>query len=483
MLQAALLLSLGAFLSCAVNPVTGKREFILMSESQEIALGQQSDPQIVATYGLYGDPELAAYVDGIGQKLAAVSHRPQLKFTFRILDSPVINAFALPGGYVYVTRGILAHMNNESELAVVLGHEIGHVTARHGAQQQSRATLAGLGLGVGSIFSDEVARFGGLAQSALGILFLKYGRDDEHESDQLGVQYSLAAGFDPERGAKFFEVLDRQSQESGQSLPGWLSTHPAPADRVERTSQLARDAKGAGPYRVGEATFKERIDGVVFGEDPRQGFMDGNVFKHPDLRFRLQLPRGWRVHNTPSAVVAIEPDRQAQLQMTLEPSEGLSPSAYVRRVAGDADAVLVEGGAERIGGYDAYAAVLRVGTQSNAVLVQLVAIQRKPGDPVFQIIGAAGERFRAWQTSILAAARSFGPLDDAAALGIQANHVEVVHVGSARTLQDEVSRHGNVPVPLATIALLNNLRGSNTLNIGFQLKIVRGTFQPESAAR
>ena len=481
--RVGLLFSLLVVLSCAVNPVTGKRELILMSESQEIALGQQSDPQIVAMFGLYDDAELAAYVDGIGQNLAAVSHKPDLKFTFRILDSPVINAFALPGGYVYVTRGILSHMNNESELAVVLGHEIGHVTARHGAAQQSRATLAGLVLGVGSIFSEQVARFGGLAQSALGILFLKYGRDDEHESDQLGVQYSLAAGFDPERGAKFFEVLDRQSQESGQSLPDWLSTHPAPADRVERTRQLARETKGAGPYRVGEGTYKGQIDGTVFGDDPRQGFMDGNVFKHPELAFQLAFPPGWRVHNTPTAVVALEPEKQAQLQMTLEPSEGLSPAAYVRRVAGNAEAQLVEGTAERIGGYDAYAAVLRVGDASNTMLVQLVAIQRQAGEAMFQIVGVTASRFRAWQPQLLGTARSFGALNDPAAQRIQPNRVDVVRVGGAGTLADVVSRYDNVPVTLHTLALLNNLQNDQALEPGFELKIVRGTFQPQSVAR
>ena len=173
MLRVGLGLFLGSLLGCTTNPVTGKRELNLLSESQEIALGRDSDPQIVATYGLYDDARLAAYVDSVGQRLAAVSHRPDLKFTFRVLDSPVINAFALPGGYIYVTRGILAHMNDEADLAIVLGHEIGHVTARHGASQYSRSTLASLGLGLGSVLSTQVARFSPLAESALGLLFFK----------------------------------------------------------------------------------------------------------------------------------------------------------------------------------------------------------------------------------------------------------------------------------------------------------------------
>ena len=286
-------------LACAVNPVTGKRQFSLLSESDEIAMGHESDPQIVAAYGVYDDAALAAYVDSLGQRLAKVSHRPNLKYTFRVLDSPVINAFALPGGYIYITRRILAHMNNEAELAIVLGHEIGHVTALHGAQQYTHAQLAGLGLGVGSILSPQVAQFGQLAEQALGLLFLKYGRDDENQADELGVQYATRAGFDSERGVKFFEVLDRQQQEAGETLPGWLSTHPAPADRVAHTRQLSATAVAVGNrYIVGEEAHKARVDGIVFGDDPRQGFVDGNVFKHPGLKFELHFPAGWKVQNT-----------------------------------------------------------------------------------------------------------------------------------------------------------------------------------------
>jgi len=343
--------------------------------------------------------------------------------------------------------------------------------------------LAGLGLGVGSIFSEAVARFGGLAQSAFGLLFLKYGRDDENQADELGVQYSLAAGFDPGRGAKFFEVLDRQSQESGQSLPGWLSTHPAPADRVARTRRLAQEAMGAGPHRVGEATFKEHLDGTVFGDNPRQGFVDGSTFKHPDLEFEVQFPRGWRVHNTPTAVVAVEPEQNAQLQMTLVPSAGMAPAAFVRRVAGDAEAQLVEGAAQRISGYDAYVAVLRVGSASNVVLVQVVAIQRQRDDPIFQIVGVAGDRFRSWQAAFLATARSFAPLTDPAARSIVANQIQIVRVTNTTTLAEAVGQHRNVPVPVSTIALLNNLRDADRLETGFQLKLVHGTFQPQPVAR
>jgi predicted Zn-dependent protease len=468
-------------LACAVNPVTGKRELSLMSEGQEVTLGRDSDPQIVAQYGLYDDDKVAAYVDEIGQRMAKLSHRPQLQFTFRVLDSPVINAFALPGGYVYITRGILAHMNNEAELAVVLGHEIGHVTARHGARQYSKQQLAGLGLGLGSVFIPQVAQFGQLAETALGLLFLKYGRDDEHEADRLGVQYSLAAGFDPETGAKFFEVLDRQQQESGQSLPGWMSTHPAPADRVGKTGTLARELKAATPgnYNVGEAAHKDRIDNIVFGDNPRHGFVDGNTFKHPDLAFAVTFPAGWQIMNLPSAVLAGDKEQTAQLQMTLEPSEGAAPAAFATNLVAKAGASVAAGGNEKIGGFSAYLAevVARDASSGQTQSVQIGCIQQKDKGPIFLFVGIASN-FRSSQPQLVQTIRSFKTLTGKADLEVQPNRLQVEAVPAGKTLAAAVSAYPDVPVPVGTIALLNNLQPETALSQGFRLKVVRGGFKP-----
>ena len=463
--------------SCTTNPVTGHREFSLMSESQEIALGRESDPQIVATYGLYDDARLAAYVDSVGQRLAAVSHRPDLKFTFRVLDSPVINAFALPGGYVYVTRGILAHMNDEADLAIVLGHEIGHVTARHGASQYSRATLASLGLGIGSVLSPQVAQFSPLAQSALGLLFLKYGRDDETQSDELGVQYAARAGWDPKRGVDFFEVLDRQQQQSGQSLPTWLSTHPAPADRVARTRQLAAGAAVAAGARSGEAAHKAHIDGLVFGDNPRQGFFDGSTFKHPDEAFMLRFPSGWKTQNMPAAVVAVDPNKQAQLQLTLEDTAGKTPSAYLRALATQAQAELLGVRDEPIGGRAGATAELRLTDETGATLVQVAAVERPGTRTVFQIVGIAASSFRTWQPVFLQCMRSFATLRDRADLDIQPNRVRVVRLDRAQTLTSVVGHYKDVPVSLAVLALLNNVQPDAMLDAGTRVKLVRGTYR------
>ena len=197
------------FNSCSKNPVTGKNQFMLLSKSQEIAMGKQSDPDIVNFFGIYEDPTLQKFIKEKGEQMVAVSHRKGLDYEFKIVDSPVVNAFAVPGGYVYFTRGIMAHFNNEAEFAGVLGHEIGHITARHSAQQYSQSMLAQVGLVVGMVISPEFAQFADIAQSGVQLLFLKFGRDHERQSDKLGVEYSTKIGYDAQEMADFFQTLDR----------------------------------------------------------------------------------------------------------------------------------------------------------------------------------------------------------------------------------------------------------------------------------
>ena len=229
--------------SCAVNPVTGKRELCwLVSENQEVAMGAASDPGVVAQFGLYPDKKIQSFIDRKGQQMATVSHRSDLKFTFRVVDSPVINAFALPGGYVYFTRGILAHFNNEAQFAGVLGHEIGHVTARHSVQQQTKSILGQVGLMGAMILSPRVAQFGQQATQGLQLLFLKFGRDAERQADELGVEYSSAIGYDASQMADFFQTLSRQrDQAGGEQIPDFLSTHPQPRRPLRHRAPAGRD--------------------------------------------------------------------------------------------------------------------------------------------------------------------------------------------------------------------------------------------------
>jgi predicted Zn-dependent protease len=314
--------------SCTTDYVTGKKTFSLVGESQEIAMGKEADPEIVAEYGLCDDPALARYVDGIGQALAAKSQRPDLAYTFRVLDSPVVNAFALPGGYVYVTRGILAHFNSEDQLAGVLGHEIGHVVARHGAEQMSRQQLAGLGLGLGSVFSETIRQYAEVASLGIQMMFLKFSRSQESESDMLGVEYSTKLGYDATEMAAFFGTLERMGEQSGESLPSFMSTHPDPGDRDIRVRKLTVEWQAkvnTPPVNKPPYDYLKKLDGIVYGDDPRQGYVEGDMFYHPSLRFQFPVPKGWQVVNSPSTLVMASPDKKAVVQVRL--AEGESPDA------------------------------------------------------------------------------------------------------------------------------------------------------------
>ena len=222
-IYSCLLASIFLVNSCVINPVTGKKQLVLMSEEQEIAMGKDADPQIVAQYGLYENKALQDFITQKGKEMAAISHRPNLNYEFKILDSEVLNAFAVPGGYVYFTRGIMAHFNNEAEFAGVLGHEIGHITARHSVSQQTKAVLGQVGLIGSMILVPQVAEFAEPLSQGLGLLFLKFGRDAERQSDELGVEYSSKIGYDAREMAGFFNTLERKSSGvEGGELPDFL---------------------------------------------------------------------------------------------------------------------------------------------------------------------------------------------------------------------------------------------------------------------
>jgi predicted Zn-dependent protease len=313
-----------AAIGCATNPATGAKQLILVSESQEIAMGRDYDKQVAASIGLYPDTVWQRYIQQLGARLAATSERPNLPWTFRVVDDPVVNAFALPGGFIYVTRGILVHLNSEAELASVVGHEIGHVTARHSVSHMSKQQLAQVGLAVGSIASPEFERYAGLAGTALGVLFLKYSRDDESQADHLGLRYMSRAKFDPREMPGVFRMLDRVSAaQGGGRIPEWLATHPNPENRRERIEQeVAALPPNFSGTIVNRDSYLQRLGGLVFGDNPREGYVKGSQFFHPELRLWLTFPEGWTTSNGKQAVAAISPQKDAAVELTLakEPS-------------------------------------------------------------------------------------------------------------------------------------------------------------------
>ncbi len=305
--------------SCAVNPVTGRRELSLISEKQEIALGEQTDKEIRSQYGIYDDPSLNQYVKRLGMVLAPHTHRPHLTYYFSVLDTPVVNAFAVPGGYVYVTRGILAMMNSEAELAAVLGHELGHINARHSVRRMSKLLLVQLGLGVGGALSETFAKISGVASVGIQLLFLKYSRDDEREADALGVEYSRKGKFNPGEMVAFFDSLQKLGDLSkGASLPGFLSTHPLTTERIQNVKAMLQEEDSQ--LRIQKNPYLKSINNMVFGEDPRQGYVEKNKFYHPQLRFFFTFPEDWTVKNTPSQVVLVSKDGNGALVLQAEKS-------------------------------------------------------------------------------------------------------------------------------------------------------------------
>ena len=321
-----LIVGISSFYGCSRNPVTGKREIILMSKEQEIALGKESHPSVVASMGLYENKDLQAFINEKGKAMAAISHRPDLPYQFFVVDSPVVNAFAVPGGYVYFTRGIMAHFNNEAEFAGVLGHEIGHITARHSAQQQTKQLFGQLGTIAGAILLPEAV---GAIQEGVGALMLSYSRAHETQADEIGVGYSSKIGYDAHQMADFFGTLKKISEASGQIIPTFQSTHPDPGNRQKKVDALATtyQQENPGNYEVDRNDYLKRIDGIIYGEDPKQGFVEDNMFYHPVLKFQFPVPRNWQTQNSPSQFQMAPKNGKAVMIFTLAQGNSLEEAA------------------------------------------------------------------------------------------------------------------------------------------------------------
>lgn len=471
----ALGLGLGILAACSVNPATGERQLSLISESQEIQMGRQSDEEIAESLGLYPDDELQAYVDGIGQRLAAVSERPDLPWTFRVVDDPVVNAFALPGGFIYVTRGILAHFNSEAELAGVLGHEIGHVTGRHAVERLSKAQLTQIGLGVGMAVSEDVARFGDLAQQGLGVLFLKFSRDDERQSDDLGLRYMIRAGYDPREMPDVFETLRRVSEAQGSGrIPGWLSTHPTPENRIERIHERLPETVSPDAV-VARERYLRRLDGLEYGIDPREGFFEGSTFYHPELEFRLDFPDGWSTSNQKSSVAAVSAAQDAVVMLALAPESDVYDAAreFYRRSGAERNRELRLSFGGRPSVTDEFVAQTRQGDLAGiAAFVEL-------GGRVYRLLGyAPAEKYPGRAREMADAIESFGPVRDPRVLEVEPRRLEIVETPRSMTLSQLAERYPST-VDVETLAVLNATTPDTRLEAGRVVKRVVGGNLPD----
>lgn len=380
---------------CAVNPVTGRQDFVMLSEAQELALGRQASGEVESRMPLVADDELQRYVQSVGDLLARHSHRSGLEYRFRVVDSPEINAFALPGGYIYLNRGLLAYLNSEAEMAAVLGHEIGHVTARHGVRQQSMAMGAGLLAEVATL-GTGIRAVGDLGNMLGTAMVRGYGRDMELEADGLGAEYLARAGYRPDAVLTVIGVLkdqdsytrSRAEAEGSQMPPGYhglFATHPTHDQRLQQVVARAQGLTLGDQQKTGREEYLKAIDGLIYGDSPAQGILRDNRFYHADLDLALEFPARWIIVNRPDLLLAHTLDEQGFIAMTLERVESASsPETVLRQRVGGRR--LVQEEVVRGKGFEGYTAIIP-GDQARRVAALI------KGDQLFLFV--AGVRGRA----------------------------------------------------------------------------------------
>lgn len=479
----SLLLSALLVYSCVsdIIPATGERRYLGFTWEQEKEIGKETSQQVAALFGTYRDSKLERYVTDVGNRVLATSHlrRPGIDeqirktpVTFGVLDSPIINAMALPGGYIYVTRGMLAHLNNEDQLASVLAHEIGHVAARHAARQTWQQQL-GQGLLLGGVLlgqglglpAQDILNLGSMAAQ---LIFLRYSREDELEADKLGVEYSSAAGYDPREAVGLFETLDRIQEKEGQGMPSFLATHPDPGDRIQRIRELtARMPRGRQP--LADSRYLNANAGLVLGEDPRQGFVEGNVFYHPDLRFRFPVPRGFKVINQPAQVVMIEGQNRAVLGFTSAGENSLQTA-----VAGflkQPGLRVIERGAMRSNGLPAYAAVAEAQTE-NGQVVRIMAYFVDYRGTVYHFVGyTSPQLFGNFRNLFLQTMQGFSAVQDARVLNRQPVRIALETVRRPASFRELIPRSLPEPFTPEDIAIMNQVELNQKIEPGRILKL------------
>lgn len=465
--------------ACATNPVTGKNELALISAQQEVQIGQQAAQEAVQQMGVVEDADLQAYVSRLGRQLAARSERPELPWTFTVVDDPTPNAFALPGGPIFVTRGLLVLMTSEAQLASVLGHEIGHVTARHSVNQMSKQQLAQLGLGLGAILVPGGDQLAGLASQGLGLLFLKYGRDDERQADELGFKYALNEGYDVREMAKVFLALQRASQleGGGQKIPDWAASHPAEPERIANVERrVAALGPNYQPGRVGTPEFMQQVNGLPYGENPRNGFFRQGTFYHPEMKFRFTVPADWQTQNGAAAVAALSPRKDAMVQLTLVPGKP-SPEQAAQQFLQQQGLQAGQSSRQTFNGVPAVVAPFQAQTQQG-VLQGYVAFLGHAGQ-TFQLVGySPAQAFATNDAAFRQVIQSFGPVTDPKILNAQPPRLEVVKLDRPMSLA-QFARQRNGGVPVERLALINQVQDPNaTLPAGTLLKRVVGDVQP-----
>lgn len=445
---ATALLTLAGLLAagCATNPVTGNSDLVIMSEKSEIQVGRQQHQIVLQQMGSYDDERLQAYVTEVGTRLAKASHRPNLEYTFTVVDTEDVNAFALPGGFIYISRGILPYLNSEAELAAVLGHEIGHVTARHGVKRQAQGTLAGIGAAAAGILTGQPG-LADLANVAGQAIVSGYGREQELEADRLGAEYLARTGYDPEavirvvsvlKAQESFEVARARAEKRDPRIyHGLFATHP---DNDTRLQEAVRSAAGAEARATGQnegkETFLQNIDGIAWGNSRAQGVVRDGRFYHADMGITMAFPRGWNVDNGRERILAVAPDKNSFLQVTgvAIPPQQETPRKFVAAITGNNGSV-ADGRELTVNGLPAYTALVRgVQTPFGVRPVRTVVVQFN--NLYYRIDGTSrgGSTMPEADGLILSSAQTFRRLKDAEFALAEPNRIKLVKAAQGTTM-------------------------------------------------
>ncbi len=470
---------------CAMNPVSGRPEMVLMSAAQEKEIGAEEAKKVEAQMGLLDDSPFRPYLDALGQRLAKESPRQDVTYEFHVADMAEPNAFALPGGYIYVTRGLLALVNAEDELAGVVGHEIGHVAARHTVQKISKqgpvAVVFGVASGLAGLVSPFVSNvIGGVGDLTQGLLFSPYGRSQETEADRIGQDMAARAGWDPAGLAAFFTTLGREVDLMSKEprKPSYFDSHPPTPERVEKTTAHARELTRAArePLSASREAFLARLDGMVYGQRAASGVFDKNSFLQPDMNFFMQFPEKWEHDNTPQKIAAVAPDKEAMVIVGAV-AKGNDPLEGARAAEKTTKARIVERTKTLTIG-ELPAAHAQVPADGR---VELDITWIAHGGLIYQIVGIAPtKRFETLQAVFHAVAHSFRPLSPAERAGIKEKRIRLVKARAGET-PDALAGRTQAAWKGNHIAVVNGLAAGQTFADGQVVKIaVEETYEPKA---
>lgn len=474
-----LALALLAAIGCATNPATGRREIVFMSKEREAALGREAAQQVSQEMGIVDDPALTAYVSAVGERVARESPRQDYPYRFQIVDVPEPNAFALPGGYVYVSRGLLVITNSEAELTNVIGHEVAHVAARHAAQRETAAVPVGIltalgALAAGIIGGGQAAQaVGQLGQTAGQGLIASYGRDQEREADQLGQGYAAKAGSDPNAMPDFLRTLESATQleQRGQAQrPSFFDTHPSTPERVAAATSNAGSipfTSKAGVARDRE-DFLRKLDGLVVGQNADEGVIDGSRLLHPALGFQLRYPEGWKIQNARSAVMSVSPNRDAALVLELE-EPARSPREAAALFLRRNNLQPVEAGAVQLPAGGGFRALVALPSQRGPMAADITWIPFE--GRIYRLTGVTNaSNHRPFQGAIASVARSFRSLTPQELRGIQEQRLRIVPARAGESL-DQLAGRTKSSWKVEEMAVANALPRNVRLAAGQLVKV------------